>query len=284
MYDPVILKGEGKNVLEQTIQVLTRDVMLSSIAGREWKWGPMQADHVARRVDNQLFCMLEGPRVYEDPQGRAFLTAYPGDILLMPVGTAYTTYPTSPEGNWGIGILFNLKDDQGRELLLDDTVRLVARDENRRYAARMRQLVGYVLQGGFSPLKAKALLYELLYSVATDGALSQRSPRLESILPAVRYMENNLQSAVSVDALAALCFMSKSTFHRRFQAEFHISPTAWHLDARIQKSRELLLSGLYSVEQVAEIMGFCDTCYFSRMFYKRTGQHAGALRPRRERP
>lgn len=266
---------------EQALQILTQDVMLSCIAGREWKWNQLQADHVLKRTQNQLFCMLEGRRIYQEPQGRAFLTAYPGDILLMPTGVSYTTYPTEAEGNRGIGILFNVLDEQGRELILGDTVRLVARDENRRYAARMRQLVGYVLQGGFSPLKAKALLYELLYSVATDGTLSQRSPRLESILPAVRYMENNLQRAVSVDALAALCFMSKSTFHRRFQAEFHISPTAWHLDARIQKSRELLLSGLYSVEQVAEIMGFCDTCYFSRMFFKRTGQHAGALRPRR---
>ena len=75
-----------------------------------------------------------------------------------------------------------------------------------------------------------------------------------------------------------MCFMSKSTFHRRFLKEVGLPPNTYHLNMRIEKSRKLLKSGLYTVEEVAELMGFCDTGYFSRVFFKRTGQHAGNFR------
>ena len=188
------------------------------------------------------------------------------------------TIATAPEGNTGIGVLFSIFDENHKEIILDTKVRLVARDENQYYSQTMYKLLDYVLQGGFSILKAKELLFNLLYSVSTDQSLMQKNPRLKSIIPAIRYMEDNLQSTLSIDMLAEMCFMSKSTFHRRFLAEFQMPPTAYHLKMRIQKSQVLLQSGMYTVEQVAELMGFCDTGYFSRMFKKLTGITPGEFR------
>lgn len=265
-------------MIEQTFQLLTRDVTLSGIVAAENAWPYQDAYSVYERPNNQLFCNLVGTRDYYDAQGQLYLTANVGDVLLMPAGTTYVTIPTSFGGNLGVAVLFNLKDDQGQEIILDTQVRLVARDQTHSYVQTMRKLRECMLQGGFSLLKAKGMLYDLLYSLATDQSLIQLTPQLKSILPAIRYLGDNLQSSVSIDTLAELCFMSKSTFHRRFLAEFHLSPIAYHLNARIEKSRELLRSGLYSVEQVAEIMGFCDAGYFSRMFHKRTGEYAGDCR------
>lgn len=265
-------------MLEHTIQRLMGDVTLSGIVSAENHWSYQESYTVIARPSNQLFCNLEGVREYCDEAGCKLMTVYPGDVLLMPTGSSYVTAPCSPEGNRGLAVLFNLRDAQGQEIILDQQVRLVARDENGYYAQTVRRLLNYMLQGGFASLKAKELLYDILYTLATDQSLMQSSPRRKSLAPAIRCMEDNLQASLSIDMLAEMCFMSKSTFHRRFLAEYHISPTVYHLNMRMQKSRELLLSSLYSVEQVAEIMGFCDTGYFSRMFRKITGLYAGECR------
>lgn len=265
-------------MLADQIHLLTGDVMITDIAAKESTW-PQETTHFQiTRKSNQLFCMISGTRDYFDTNGQKFYTATAGDVLFMPVGSTYRTIATSPEGNVGIGILFSIFDRKRNEIILDDSVRLVARDENQYYSQTMYKLLDYVLQGGFANLKAKELLYNLLYSLSTDQTLMQKNPRLKSIMPAIRYMEDNLQTTLSIDMLAEMCFMSKSTFHRRFLAEFSVPPTAYHLKIRLQKSQDLLESGMYSVEQVAELMGFCDTGYFSRMFKKYTGEYAGECR------
>ncbi len=269
---------------EQKFDRLVEEVRLSVVAVGENFWPEGNALYVAPRPENQLFFDLEGERTYcETAEGEPYLTVHPGEFLLMPTGSRYWTRAVSPGGNRGLAVLFGLYDAAGAPIVLGERVRMATRDESGYYAECMYRLRDCMLKGGYSALMARGLLWELLYHVATDQPLMQLSPRRQSIMPAVRYMEEHLQRGVSVDELAAMCFMSKSTFHRRFQAEFHTSPTAWHLAARIEKSRELLGGGLYSVEQVAEIMGFCDAAYFSRLFRRYTGLYAGECRTHRER-
>ena len=265
-------------MLADQIHRLAGDIFISGIAAKESIWPLEAADIQITRTSNQIFCMLSGVRDYYDENGTKIYTAVPGDVLFMPIGSAYRTIVTAPEGNHGIGVLFSLYDEHHKEIILDTQIRLIARDENQYFSQTMYKLLDYVLQGGFANLKAKELLYNLLYSISTDQSLMQKNPRLKSIMPAIRYMEDNLQTTLSIDMLAEMCFMSKSTFHRRFLTEFQMPPTSYHLKMRIQKSQDLLLSGMYTVEQVAELMGFCDTGYFSRTFKKYTGEYAGNCR------
>lgn len=183
----------------------------------------------------------------------------------------------------GINVLFTLKDGEGREILLDYSPQVVAVDDNGFYQDAMSRLHAAALQGGFSVLRAKELLYAILYRMVTGQILVQNNPGLRALYPAVRYMEEHLQQNLPVDQLAALCYMSRSTFFRRFQAQYGQSPTAYHLHMRLQKSRDLLESGLYTVERVSELMGFCDTAYFSRVFRKVMGVCAGRLPSRQRR-
>ncbi len=270
-------------MLEQTIHLLSDDASLSGIhaAAQEWKYHEEWISW--DRQENLLFLNYEGSRDYYLADGTV-MHVQPGDLLLMPTGCSYRTYSASPEGSKGYSVLFNARNRAGEEICLDTHPRLAGRDHNGFYEEKMRQLVEWYLQGGFSTLRAKSLLYEILYAISTDLSLIQDNPKKRSLIQAVRYMENNLQKTCSIEQLAEICFMSRSTFHRLFQQEFGDSPLNYHMTMRIKKSQELLQSGLYTVEKVAEIMGFCDTGYFSRMFHKITGQYAGKCRPALRRP
>ena len=226
------------------------------------------------RSENQLYCCRSGTRDYYRLDGKMLLSVKPGDILIMPTGSSYETRVTSEEDADGWGILFNLYDRSGKEIILGNAPEILLRDNNDFFADQFREMRTLMLNGGFSMMQIKARLYDLLYLFVSQNMREEAEHRSGSVLPAVHYMENHLRENCTVEQLAQLCYMSRSTFHRRFQAEYRCSPIAWHLKTRILKSRELLASGMYTVERVAEIMGFCDTCYFSRMFYKYTGHHA----------
>ena len=156
----------------------------------------------------------------------------------------------------------------------------MARDHEGFYLEKLRAILKQCLRGGFALLKAKSLLYDLLLTLTNDQMTAPADPLLRSLLPAVRYMQNHLQQGCCIDALAELCFMSRSTFYRRFRACFHTSPAEWHMRLRIEKSEELLRSGMYTVERVSAQMGFCDAAHFCRTFYRITGKYAREYRPR----
>lgn len=257
---------------------LSQDVIVTEIMGVE---GPVISSwHAQGREEHQLYCNITGTRNYFREDGDHLLTIRPGDLALCPYGSSYRCAVVPGEKNLGILLKFNLTDKTGRRILLGEEVQRVAQDRDGYYQEKMRAILKQCLRGGYALLKAKSLMYEMLFSLANEQATAPADPLLRSLLPAVRYMQNHLQQGCCIDTLAELCFMSRSTFHRRFRAYFHASPTEWHTRLRIEKSEELLRSGVYTVERVSAQMGFCDTAHFCRTFYRVTGKYAREYRPR----
>ena len=76
---------------------------------------------------------------------------------------------------------------------------------------------------------------------------------------------------ISVSSLAALCGISEVYFRRLFLAAFGVSPKEYIIQKRIECAKYLLLSGDFSVSEVAIITGYSEPCHFSREFSKRVG-------------
>ena len=66
--------------------------------------------------------------------------------------------------------------------------------------------------------------------------------------------------------------MSETYFRRIFSKNFGISPIRFINNLKIDRARELLASGLYTISNVAELSGFHDESYFSREFKKHSGK------------
>ena len=257
---------------------LSQDVIVTELMGDECPVIPSW--HAQCREDHQLYCNITGSRDYFREDGTRFLTIHPGDLVLCPYGSSYRCAAVAEDRNLGILLKFNLMDKTGRPVSLGAEVRVVARDHDGFYREKLRAILKQCLRGGYALLKAKSLLYDTLFSLASEQTAAPADPLLRSIQPAVQYMQNHLQQSCCIDTLAELCFMSRSTFHRRFRAAFHASPSEWHMRLRIEKSEELLRSGVYTVERVSAQMGFCDTAHFCRTFYRITGKYAREYRPR----
>ena len=82
----------------------------------------------------------------------------------------------------------------------------------------------------------------------------------------LHYKEKNcLNSAISESNL------SFRRFGELFKENFFITPNRYIIHRRVENAKTLLVSGLFSVEQIAEMCGFSEVYYFSKVFKKLTG-------------
>lgn len=82
-------------------------------------------------------------------------------------------------------------------------------------------------------------------------------------------LQESLQSSVNVEQLAQQLPMGYSKFRKLFKAFTGQSPNQYHLNLKLEKARELLLSTTLSVSEIAYQIGFESVFYFSRLFKKK---------------
>ncbi|MFW5945184.1 MAG: helix-turn-helix domain-containing protein [Bacteroidota bacterium] len=80
------------------------------------------------------------------------------------------------------------------------------------------------------------------------------------------YLEQNYQSRIYLEDMAAQACMSKRHFHRIFKNATGESPVDYLLQIRLQKARELLRNTCLSVAHVAYEVGFADVNHFIKKF------------------
>lgn len=110
--------------------------------------------------------------------------------------------------------------------------------------------------------KIFAELYKDNYSVCKNTKIQN----------SVIYIEKNyLNRDFSLSETAKSSYMSETHFRRLFKAEFGISPKKYVLEKRMNYAKSMILSGYFSVAEIAEACGYNDPKHFSSEFKKFTG-------------
>ncbi len=81
-------------------------------------------------------------------------------------------------------------------------------------------------------------------------------------------IQDNPTQSYSNMELANIAMMSESTFNHKFSSSFGITPLQFALEQKIRKASILLLNSQLSISEIAEVCGFCDRYYFTRIFSK----------------
>ena len=123
-------------------------------------------------------------------------------------------------------------------------------------------------------------LSRLLFHIA-----SRQSPTEWDSLPiplqgALKHMEFHCASPLSVGELARTVGWSVPHLHKMFQRHLNTSPRQWLIKRRLEVSRELLLSSLEPIKQIALECGFADTASFSHAFKAHTKLSPSVFRKR----
>jgi len=139
--------------------------------------------------------------------------------------------------------------------------------------------------GGISGrLYTESLCTALIAQLLTNYGSGQHPPRWAAQLPngllrrVTCYLEAHLEESPSVEELGRLVGLSTAHFSGLFRRATGLSPHRFLVGRRVDRARELLVSGSDSIAQVAIQAGFYDQSHLTKQMRHVLGVSPGCLR------
>lgn len=119
---------------------------------------------------------------------------------------------------------------------------------------------------------SKSILYNLMYHylIETEREI-YHSDTYHKLIPAQELLDHSDAEKHSIPELAQLCNLSETHFRRLFSQLYGCSPAEYRKRKRLLHAKDLLLSGAYSISEIARMAGFSNQNYFARFFKKEIG-------------
>lgn len=109
--------------------------------------------------------------------------------------------------------------------------------------------------------------YHMLY----DAKELDNSKTDDMILDLKDYIEDNIDKDINLEDLANKVHLSKTYFVKRFKTLFGISPMKYISNMRIEKSKQMIIDGKYSIQQISNMVGYNSLHHFSAAFKQQVG-------------
>jgi AraC-like DNA-binding protein len=100
----------------------------------------------------------------------------------------------------------------------------------------------------------------------------------EGVISAALFARNYYQDDIGAEEMAEASQLSKYHFTRLFKKETGITPIQYLTNIRLQKSTELLQHTKYSVDEIAQLVGYKNANYLNKVTRKLTGKSPGQIR------
>ena len=128
----------------------------------------------------------------------------------------------------------------------------------------------------------RTLLYAAIFSslrMIPPEKLHRHEKNMDGRIAAARdYIQQNLGVKLENAVLARKVGLSVNRFIRLFRDELGIPPQQYQQYQRINQAMKYLAGQIYSIDEIAEELGFSDRFHFSRVFSRITGTSPGAYR------
>lgn len=94
----------------------------------------------------------------------------------------------------------------------------------------------------------------------------------------IEYIRSNLDKNLGLKELALLLHMSPHYFCHLFKQSMGMTPHQYVIKIRVHRAKELLLTGKFSIAQVALMVGFANQSHLNRHFKKIVGVTPGKIK------
>ncbi len=174
----------------------------------------------------------------------------------------------------GFGVLEAMRQDESTRRI--PVVVLTAQVLTEETMAQLNQGVATVLKKGmFSAQETLAHIEDVLARKKRLGGEMQRLVR-----KAMAYIHDHYADPITRDELADHVGVSNDYLTRCFRKEMGVTPVVYLTRYRISQARALLLGGEKNISEVAALVGFSDSSYFSQVFRREVGSSPSAYAAR----
>jgi two-component system response regulator YesN len=100
---------------------------------------------------------------------------------------------------------------------------------------------------------------------------SRQFQKARPVRTAIQFMEENYQQQITLESIADILHLSPNYFSRIFKTEMGIGFNEYLNNIRMDKAKKLLKESQYSIGEIAEMTGYSNPKYFSKVFSKMFG-------------
>ncbi len=127
---------------------------------------------------------------------------------------------------------------------------------------------------------ASGLIIKLLgYIVAFEKQKNFSGKPIEKLIQQARfYMREHIDEEIDLNKLAEQNCIGYSYFRKMFKKYTGISPHQYHIDLKLMRAKELILTTDKSLKEISYELKFQSIHYFSRLFKKKLGIPPSELR------
>ncbi len=121
-------------------------------------------------------------------------------------------------------------------------------------------------------LKSMSIFYRILAHLQGQFSFQCDHHHYSKISESIKYLhEHFTDTNINVSRLCSISNISDTYYRKLFMELYDVTPLKYITDLRIKYAVELLETGYYTIEEVAEKCGFEDPKYFSSVFKKVMG-------------
>jgi len=138
--------------------------------------------------------------------------------------------------------------------------------------------------GAGGPLAAESLANVLAVHLIRHVSAPRRLRRPDGAMPrgrlraVVEYIEDHLVAGLSLEQMAAVARLSPYHFAHQFKRATGLPPHQYVITRCVERARQLLREGDFSLAEVAARAGFSDQSHFCRHFKRLVGVTPGRFR------
>jgi len=244
-----------------------------------------------RTVDSSIYgrpsCGIlyiwEGEVCFYNEQGETTV-ASDGELLFLPKYKKYKMKYTAKSTVFVL-VNFDLFDKNGEEVSLTEDITMLAKnDEFNRFAKIMTNFeLCSVSKTIGTTLRKKELMYRLLGAIYASSPYWSIEHDIDpKIFDGVRLLEQTYLENLPITKFSEACHMSINTFRSLFQKQFGTSPVKYRNNLRIERAKELLGEGSFTVSEVAYQSGFENVGYFCRYYRQIAGESPSETKKRNQ--
>jgi AraC-like DNA-binding protein len=127
-------------------------------------------------------------------------------------------------------------------------------------------------QPGYQQIASGMVIKLLGYIISFEKQKGFSGKPISRVIESIRFeMKQNMEKELDLNELAKQHHVSYSFFRKMFKKYTGVSPGQYHLQLRITRAKELLISTNKSVKEISYELGFQSIYYFSNMFKKKEG-------------
>jgi AraC-like DNA-binding protein len=114
------------------------------------------------------------------------------------------------------------------------------------------------------------ILHTLMQSSDSNISFEISEDRTINFLLVEAYINAHISRKIPNAELAQVCGLSLQHFMKQFRAHHRLPPQEYIMQKRIRKAGHILLNTDYSVDDISDSLGFCNTSHFIRRFSEAT--------------